>query len=107
MALDLHTEDGLLLAQGRRIPLTAREQALLAVLTERRGHVVRREELYRRVWGGDLPAGDRCVDVYVRKLRAKLAQALPDWRFIHTHVGFGYRLEPERSPAFHSGATAR
>ena len=105
MALDLQTEDGLLLAQGRRIPLTAREQELLAVLTERRGHVVRREELYRRVWGGDLPPGDRCVDVYVRKLRAKLARALPDWRFIHTHVGLGYRFFPEPSQLFHTSAT--
>ena len=41
--------------------------------------------------------GDRSVDVYVRKLRVKLEQALPGWRFIHTHFGFGYRLAPERS----------
>jgi DNA-binding response OmpR family regulator len=31
----------------------------------------------------------------VRKLRVKLAQALPEWRFIHTHFGFGYRLAAE------------
>ena len=35
------------------------------------------------------------VDVYVRKLRVKLEAALPDWRFIHTHFGFGYRLAAE------------
>jgi DNA-binding response OmpR family regulator len=35
------------------------------------------------------------VDVYVHKLRAKLATALPEWRFIHTHFGFGYRLSAE------------
>ena len=66
-----------------------------------------REDLYRRVWGGELPTGDRCVDVYVRKLRAKLAEALPDWSFIHTHVGFGYRLEPELSQPFHTTDTQR
>jgi DNA-binding response OmpR family regulator len=41
--------------------------------------------------------GERSVDVYVRKLRVKLEAALPGWRFIHTHFGFGYRLSAERS----------
>jgi DNA-binding response OmpR family regulator len=38
---------------------------------------------------------DRSVDVYVHKLRSKLAGVVPDRSFIHTHFGFGYRLEPE------------
>ena len=42
-------------------------------------------------------AADRSVDVYVHKLRAKLARALPGWRFIHTHFGFGYRFDHEHS----------
>ena len=32
------------------------------------------------------------MDVYVHKLRTKLGDALPDWGFIHTHFGFGYRF---------------
>ena len=54
-----------------------------------------REELFRLVWGREMRAGDRSVDVYVRKLRVKLEEALPGWRFIHTHFGFGYRLSAE------------
>jgi hypothetical protein len=27
----------------------------------------------------------------------KLEQALPGWRFIHTHFGFGYRLAAEKA----------
>ena len=65
------------------------------------------EVLYADVWGKPLRAGDRSIDVYVRKLRVKLEQALPAWRFIHTHVGFGYRLEPERSQHFHTADTPR
>jgi DNA-binding response OmpR family regulator len=30
----------------------------------------------------------------VARLRQKLAEALPDRRFIHTHFGFGYRFAP-------------
>ena len=42
-----------------------------------------------------LRRGDRSVDVYVHKLHVKLDEALPESRYIHTHVGFGYRLHPE------------
>jgi hypothetical protein len=35
------------------------------------------------------------VDVFVRKLRAKLEKASPSWRYIHTHFGVGYRLSAE------------
>ena len=39
--------------------------------------------------------GDRSVDVFVRKLRHKLERQSPDWRYIHTHFGIGYRFQPE------------
>jgi hypothetical protein len=35
------------------------------------------------------------VDVFVRKLRQKLEHASPRWRYIHTHVGVGYRFAAE------------
>jgi hypothetical protein len=35
------------------------------------------------------------VDVFVRKLRAKLDKHSPGWSYIHTHFGVGYRFEPE------------
>jgi DNA-binding response OmpR family regulator len=57
------------------------------------------------VWGQPLRAGDRSIDVYVHKLRAKLEAAAPHARFIHTHVGFGYRFSAELSHAFHNQAT--
>jgi hypothetical protein len=34
--------------------------------------------------------------VFVRKLRQKLRQASPDWSYIHTHFGVGYRFAPDR-----------
>jgi len=77
------------------------------VLARRRDRIVSREALYAAAWGGDLRSGDRSIDVYVRKLRVKLARALPGWQCIHTHVGFGYRFSPERSHLFHTDATPR
>ena len=45
------------------------------------------------------------VDVYVRKLRVKLEAALPGWRFIHTHFGFGYRLTAECEQGGQTGSS--
>lgn len=78
------------------------------VLARRSGRVVAREELYAVVWGRPYRRQERSVDVYVRKVRAKLEAASPEWRFIHTHFGFGYRFSPEPlSQLFHMRATDR
>ena len=98
-ALELRPREGLATAGGRALHLSVREFGLLSELALNDGRIVRREELYESVWGEPLRPGDRTVDVYVRRLRVKLAQALPDWAFIHTHVGFGYRFAPARDLA--------
>jgi DNA-binding response OmpR family regulator len=93
--LEVRPAEGLAVVGGRALPLSLRELELLSVLVRRRGHVVPRAELYEAVWGAPLRREDRSVDVYVHKLRSKLADVVPDRSFIHTHFGFGYRLEPE------------
>src|SRR4051795_1864070 len=77
------------------LDLTRREFELLQLLADARGTVLQREEIYQRVWGYAMAHGDRSVDVFVRKLRQKLETASPQWRYIHTHFGIGYRFEPE------------
>jgi DNA-binding response OmpR family regulator len=80
---------------GRSIDLTRREFELIQLLAEAEGQVLQREEIYQRVWGYAMAHGDRSVDVFVRKLRQKLERASPNWRYIHTHFGIGYRFAPE------------
>jgi DNA-binding response OmpR family regulator len=77
------------------LELTAREFEILQLLTGT-DRVLRREEIYERVWGYAMAHGDRSVDVFVRKLRQKLRTASPTWNYIHTHFGVGYRFTPER-----------
>jgi DNA-binding response OmpR family regulator len=97
-AIEIHPDRFLALAGGRPLNLTARELDLLTALVQRQGRIVSREEIYNAVWDEPYRKSDRSVDVYVAKLRQKLDQALPDTRFIHTHFGFGYRLEQEGQP---------
>lgn len=82
------------LADGLGLVLTVREYHLLAALAARPERVLGREELYETVWSGPMPKHDRSVDVYISKLRNKLEASLPRWRFIQTHIGFGYSFSP-------------
>ena len=105
--LEVRPDDNLALVNSHALVLSARELAMLTTLVEEQGRVVPREELYTRVWHGEMRSDDRSVDVYIHKLRVKLADALPDRRFIHTHFGFGYRLEPRRSQLGNTADTIR
>jgi DNA-binding response OmpR family regulator len=103
--LEIRPRQGLVLAGGQALTLSVREFGLLVALARRDGDIVSRHDLYAAVWGARLRNGDRSIDVYIHKLRAKLENAQPSWRFIHTHVGFGYRFTPERSPLVDLPAT--
>ena len=77
---------------GVSLDLTRREFELIELLAAADGRVLEREEIYSRLWGYAMVRGDRSVDVFVRKLRQKLEKASPNWRYIHTHFGIGYRF---------------
>jgi DNA-binding response OmpR family regulator len=80
---------------GTPADLTRREFELIQLRAAAVGQVLPREEIYERVWGYAMAHGDRSVDVFVRKLRQKLERVSPQWRYIHTHFGIGYRFAAE------------
>lgn len=85
---------------GKRVGFTVREFQIFSVLAERPNRVVRRSEIYEHVWNTPWVHRDRSVDVFVRKVRRKLAAVAPGWDYVHTHFGIGYRYAPEpRVPA--------
>jgi DNA-binding response OmpR family regulator len=93
-------------AGARRADLTTREYELLELLCAGDGRVVSRGQIHRGLWHRELPTGDRTVDVLVSRIRRKLKAVSPDWCYLHTHPGAGYRFAaeplvavPERSPA--------
>ena len=105
--LEILPEEHLARAGGRALMLSIRELRLLTELARRADRIMAREELFRLVWGREMRPGDRSVDVYVRKLRVKLEQALPDWR-LHPHplrlrLPAGRRARThDRTPAVHN-----
>jgi DNA-binding response OmpR family regulator len=97
--LEIRHEQYQAFASGRSVDLTRREFELLDLLAGAHGQVLQREEIYQRVWGYAMAHGDRSVDVFVRKLRQKLRAASPEWNYIHTHFGIGYRFAAEQDAA--------
>jgi DNA-binding response OmpR family regulator len=93
-------------AAGRSVDLTRREFEVLQLLAQAQGKVLQREEIYQSVWGYAMAHGDRSVDVFIRKVRQKLETASPDWEYIHTHFGVGYRFEPESQAGAAEGLAA-
>ncbi len=95
--LEIRTDQFQAFVGTQSADLTRREFELLHLLAEGRGQVLQREEIYQRVWGYQMARGDRSVDVFVRKVRSKLKALSPEWSYIHTHFGIGYRFQPESS----------
>ena len=93
--LEIRPEEHAALVDGRPLSLTMRELQLLVTLASHPQRIMTRDELFTEVWGSEPRRDDRSVDVYVSRLRAKLHEALPDMRLIHTHNGIGYRFSPD------------
>lgn len=77
---------------GQVLPLTARELALLELLMSAPGRLFSRERILANVWGTSEDPLTNVVDVYIRRLRARIdREGAP--ALIHTVRGLGYRLE--------------
>jgi two-component system copper resistance phosphate regulon response regulator CusR len=77
---------------GRRLDLTPKEFALLALLARRAGEVLSRRLIAEQVWDMRFEGDTNVVDVHVRRLRAKVDDPFAK-KLIHTVRGVGYVLE--------------
>lgn len=103
--LEIRPRANVAMIDGRVLPMTRLELRLLTAFARRPNQVLERREIYRAVWGKEMENGDRWVDFFVRRLRAKLRAAQPDTEYVHTHHGIGYRFYPERSRDVHNTDT--
>jgi DNA-binding response OmpR family regulator len=93
--LEISRDHYQVLTAGRSIGMTRREFQLVELLATHEGSILERELIYELIWGYVMNRGDRSVDVFVRKARRKLERTSPEWRYIHTHFGVGYRFAAE------------
>lgn len=76
----------------QRLALTPKEYELLKLLVTNPGRAFLRDELLERIWGYEYYGDTRTVDVHIRHLRAKLAEAPELAAGIETVRGIGYRF---------------
>ena len=87
-------------ADGKPIRLTGKEYSILEALSLRLGVTVTKEMLLGHLYGGKDEPELKIIDVFVCRLRKKLAQATNGKHYIETVWGRGYRLcTPAEMPA--------
>ena len=76
------------------VELTRLEFDLLHRLLINPGRVLTRERLLEQAWGYEYVGDTRAVDSAVKRLRAKLREALPAADCIESVRGVGYKIDP-------------
>jgi two-component system, OmpR family, alkaline phosphatase synthesis response regulator PhoP len=87
------------LSDGKRRHLSARQAKLLQLLASQEGKVVHRDDILDAVWGRDAFPSSRTVDNAVLRLRQLLEPRPSRPVHLHTVRGAGYRLTLEPEPA--------
>lgn len=77
---------------GQRIPLTAKEFALLELLIRHQSEVLPRSLIASQVWDMNFDSDTNVIDVTIRRLRAKIDDRFEP-KLIHTVRGMGYMLD--------------
>ena len=96
--LALDTRRRVITIDGRQVLLTAKEYALIEYLARRAGDIVSRGEIAEHVWDEHYDPLSNVVDVYIRRLRAKLDRPGAE-SLIRTRRGEGYQLMGEPGAA--------
>jgi len=81
---------------GKRLQLTAKEEALLAFLLRHPETPLSRTSIYQRVWDDQYDGLSNTLEVHIMSLRRQLEKHGP--RLIHTLRGRGYLLSSSAHP---------
>ena len=95
---EVHWGTGTLRRDGREVPLTAKEFALLKKLWENHGNIVTIDALCQALWEGPMVGYENTLMVHIRRLREKLETDPSHPQYLLTVRGLGYRLAQEERP---------
>lgn len=78
---------------GVFVEMTGKEFDLLKLLVENKGKVLKKESIFRQVWGSDSFSEPQTLTVHIKWLREKIEENPREPRRIQTVWGVGYRFE--------------
>src|SRR5689334_25270673 len=104
---DLKSEE--LLRHGRRVRLSGQPVRILALLLQRPGELVSREDLHREIWPADTHVNfEQSLNAAVKRLRHALSDSPVKPVYIETIARRGYRfIAPANAPAFSPASSLR
>ena len=88
--IDLQT--GELRKAGQKLKFSGQPFQVLAILLERPGEVVTREELQKRLWPDTFVDVDHNLNTAINKIREVLGDSAENPRFVETFPRRGYRF---------------
>jgi len=91
LELDQHRQQ--LTVNGKVCELTHVEFQLLATMAKEPGRIYSRDHLMNHMYKDNRIVSDRTIDSHIKKLRKKLNDYFPDYEFIHSVYGAGYRYD--------------
>ena len=92
-AFEFNPQIGELLKHGLKIKLSGQPIEVLAMLLERPGQLVRREELQRRLWPHDTVVEfEHSINAAINRLREALSDSADEPRYVETLPRRGYRF---------------
>ena len=94
LSLDSKTVD----VNGARVHLTGKEYQILELLALRKGNTLTKEMLLSHLYGGMDEPEMKIIDVFICKLRKKLANASGGKDYIETVWGRGYVMREQAEP---------
>ena len=87
--MEIDMENKTVSRNGKNINLTAKEFALLVLLSKNKGKVISKTDILEKVWDLSFDTGTNTIEVYISFLRNKIDKPY-ETKLIHTKPGFGY-----------------
>lgn len=94
--LKLNLDSSTVEVDGSAVPLTSKEYEILELLALRRGSLLTKETFLNHLYGGMDEPDLKIIDVFVCKLRKKLAKYTNGVNYVETVWGRGYILKENR-----------
>jgi two-component system alkaline phosphatase synthesis response regulator PhoP len=88
--IELDNDRKRIIIENDKIDLTRKEFEILKLLLEHNGQVFSREDILKRIWGGDVIVTDRTVDVNIARIRTKIGKYSSN---LKNKTGYGYFFE--------------
>ncbi|MGB0385414.1 MAG: FHA domain-containing protein [Ardenticatenaceae bacterium] len=95
LRLDINEKERQVRIGDEVVELSVAQYTLLCFLKGHQGKVVSRQEIVRTVWPDSKASGisNQAIDALVRRLRERLAKVDPDYSYVQTVRGHGFKFE--------------